>query len=160
MARPGRMPAAALALALLAGCGAEPTPGPVAPSHDAHDPVADRVVAALGAELGMSFESAGPHHRLGRAPDGVQLDLIGVPVEQAILSLRADDPEEGLDYLPHMRDLLHGPDRVYDWAAAMLACRTDTERSCDEEFEQGNLEARFSDGGPEYLVLTLARGPE
>lgn len=148
-----------LAIVVLPGCGVQPTLTPAPPSHPAHDPVADRVVAELEAELGMSFEPAGPHHRLGRGPDGVELDLVGVPVEQVILSLPADDPEAGHAYLPHLRDLLHGPSRVYDWVAAMLACRTDAERACDSEFEQGNLEARFSDGGPDYVVLTLTRGP-
>jgi hypothetical protein len=157
MARPGRLLAAAGALAMLAACGAQPTLSPPAPSHQAHDPASDRVVAALGAELGMSFESAGPHHRLGRAPDGVELDLVGVPVEQVILSLPADDLEAGLAYLPHLRDLLHGPDRAYEWVAAMLACRADPERRCDDHFAQGNLEARFSDGGPDYEVVTISR---
>jgi hypothetical protein len=82
-----------------------------------------------------------------------------VPVEQVILSVPADEAAAGLAYLPHIRDLLHGPDRVYDWVAAMLACRAEVDRACEERFAQGNLEARFSDGGPDYVVVTLARGP-
>jgi hypothetical protein len=148
---------AIVALVVLAACSFGPGPTPT-PGHDAHDPQAERVIAALGAELEMTFEPAGPHHRLGRAPDGSELDLIGVPVEQVILSVPADDTAAGLPYLAHIRDLLHGPDRVYDWVAAMLACRSDAARSCEESLAQGNLEARFSDGGPDYVVVTLARG--
>jgi hypothetical protein len=147
-----------LALTVLAGCafGSSPTP---TLGHGAHDPQAERVVAALGAELGMTFEPAGPHHRLGRAPDGTQLDLIGMPVEQVVLSVPAPSPAAGQAYLSHIRDLLHGPDRVYDWVAAMLACRADADRACEDRFQQGNMEARFSDGGPDYVVVTMARGP-
>lgn len=152
-------PALAIIAAVLAlgGCALASSPTPT-PGHAAHDPQAERVIAALGTELGMTFEPAGPHHRLGRAPDGTELDLVGVPVEQVILSLPADDPEAGLAYLPHLRDLLHGPDRVYDWVAAMLACRRDPQRSCEERMAQGNLAARFSDGGPDFVVVTIGRG--
>ena len=155
--RPSRA-APLLALAVLVGCAFGPSPTST-PGHDAHDPQSERVVAALGTELGMTFEPAGPHHRLGRAPDGTQLDLIGVPVEQVVLSVPAASPTAGQAYLSHIRDLLHGPDRVYDWVAAMLACRSDTGRACEDQFAQGNLGARFSDGGPDYVVVTMARRP-
>jgi hypothetical protein len=151
--------AALLGLAgwVLAACSpADPTSTQVASDHAAHDPQADRVVVALEAERQMTFEPAGPHHRLGVAPDGVELDLVGVPVVEIVLSIPADDPELGHAYLPHLRDLLHGPDRVYDWVAAMLACRVDPERTCEERFSQGNLEAAFSDGGPDYVVVSLS----
>lgn len=145
------------ALLALGGCALGSSPAQ-SPGHAAHDPQAERVIAALDAELGMTFEPAGPHHRLGRAPDGTELDLVGMPVEQVILSVPADDPEAGLAYLPHLRDLLHGPDRVYDWVAAMLACRGDPQRSCEEMLAHGNLAARFSDGGPDFVVVTIGRG--
>ena len=143
---------------ILAGCTLGPGPTPT-PDHTGHDPQAERVITALGAELDMSFEPAGPHHRVGRAPDGTELDLVGVPVEEVVLSVPADDPAGGQAYLPHIRDLLHGPDRVYDWLAAMLACRADPGRTCEERFTQGNLEARFSDGGPDFVVVTIHRMP-
>jgi hypothetical protein len=148
--------AAALGL-LLSACAEDGGPGPA--SHAVHDPVGDRVRAELASELGMEFAPAGPHHVIGRAEDGTELDLVGAPVEEVVLSVPADDPEAGLPYLPHVRELLHGPDRVYDWVAAMLACRADEDRSCAEHFEQGNLEATFSDGGPDYEVVTISRGP-
>jgi hypothetical protein len=166
-ARPGvgirarlAIPMPLVAALILAACAAPPAPGPTATSHAAHDPRAERVMAELSAGMGMSFGSAGPHHQLGRGPGGVELDLVGVPVEQVILSVPADDPEAGLPYLPHLRDLLHGPDRVYDWVAAMLTCRTVPDRACEERLEQGNVEARFTDGGPDYVVVTLTRGPD
>jgi len=152
------MRATPLVALVLAGCAFGPSPTPT-PGHDPHDPQAERVIVALAEELGMTFEPAGPHHRLGRAADGTQLDLIGVPVEQVVLSVPAPDPEAGLAYLPHVRDLLHGPDRIYDWVAAMLACRADPDRACEEEVAQGNLEARFSDGGPDFVVVTIGRRP-
>ncbi len=145
--------ALALVPALLAGCGS-PAP-PVASTHADHDPQADRVRAALEAELGMTFEPAGPHHVLGTAPDGVELDLVGVPVEAVVLSVPVGDPEAGLDYLPHVRDLLHGPDPVYDWVAAMLACRTDTARECETSREQGSLRAEFTSEGPDFVVVSM-----
>jgi hypothetical protein len=145
-----------LALIVLAACSFNPEPTPT-PGHAAHDPQTERVIGALTAELGMAFEPAGPHHLLGTAPDGTELDLVGVPAQQVILSLPADRTEAGLAYLPHIRDLLHGPDRVYDWVAAMLACRADADRACEERFAQGNVEARFSEGGPDYVVVTVTR---
>ena len=163
---------APLVAMLLAACSAGPTATPSADVHAGHDPQARRVMAALEQQLGVAFERqvadptvseiapgvpAGPHLVLGRAPDGVEVDLVGIPVEQVSLSIPADDPEAGQVYLAHVRDLLHGPDRVYDWAAAMLACRSDPQRDCDQHFEQGNLLARFSEGGPDYVVVSFSR---
>jgi hypothetical protein len=130
---------------------------PAASSHAGHDPQADRVRAALESEQGMTFEPAGPHHQLGTAPDGVELDLVGVPVEAVVLSVPIDDPEAGLDYLPHVRDLLHGPGPVYDWAAAMLACRTDPARRCETRLERGNLLAEITSEGPDFVVVSFSR---
>ncbi|MGH2454666.1 MAG: hypothetical protein ACRDHD_00180 [Candidatus Limnocylindria bacterium] len=144
-------------LLVLAGC-LTAAPSPAADgSHAGHDPQAERVKAALGEGFGMTFEPAGPHHELGRAEDGVELDLVGVPVEQVVLSLPSDQVAVGLGYLPHLRDLLHGPDVVYDRAAAMLACRELAERTCDERFAQGNVEARVTEAAG-FVVLTLTRG--
>lgn len=146
-----------LALAvLLVGCapGGQPSVTP----HGQHDPQADRVKAALTDAFGMTFESAGPHHQLGETDDGVQLDLVGVPVEQVVLSLPEGSVEEGAAYLPHLRDLLHGPAPAYDWAAQALACHA-TAEDCEQHFEQGNLEARVTrDEGYVVLSLTLTRG--
>ena len=152
-------------LLLLAGCGvttftASGSPGatPVASHHS--DPGAEHVKAALADAFGMKFEPAGPHHELGTAPDGAQLDLVGVPVEEVVLSLPLADrdaaAETGLAYLPHLRDLLHGADRTWDWIAAMLACRRDAAATCDDTFAQGNLEARFTGDETDYVVLVIA----
>lgn len=147
-------------LALLSACAdGRPTGTSVRQAHATHQPQAMRVIAALERERGMTFEPAGPHHSVGRAPDGVELDLVGAPVEAIVLSVPREDPEAGLPYLTHVRDLLHGPERVYEWVAAMLACRADAAQRCHERVEQGNLEARFSDGGPGHVVVTLSRGP-
>ena len=151
----GRAWALAVVPMLLAACTGSATPA--ASSHAGHDPQADRVRAALEREQGMTFEPAGPHHLLGTAPDGVELDLVGVPVEAVVLSVPVGDPEAGLDYLPHVRDLLHGPDPVYDWAAAMLACRTGSARRCETRLERGNLLAEFTSEGPDFVVVSFSR---
>ena len=160
MRRP-RAASATLLLALLAaGCGPPAQSAtPVASRHT--DPTTERVKAELTSAFNMSFEPAGPHHELGKAPDGVQLDLVGVPPEELVLSLpageRAAAVASGLAYLPHLRDLLHGADPVWDWTAAMLACRREAGASCDNERSQGNLTARFPDDDPDYIVLVITR---
>lgn len=145
------------ALLALAGCGLPVAPSPTPDPHAGHTAADQRVIDALAADLGLAFEPAGPHHAVGTGPDGVEVDLVGVPVAQVVLSIPADDPEAGLAYLPHLRDLLHGPSRVYDWVAAGLACRAG-DGPCDDEFAQGNLEARFTDADDAFVVLSLSRG--
>jgi hypothetical protein len=131
--------------------------------HAEHDAQADRVKAALSDAFGMTFEPAGPHHQLGTAPDGVQLDLVGEPVEEVVLSLPSADrsaaADAGLAYLPHLRDLLHGPSAVWDWVADALVCRAAEGGVCQAFMTQGELTARFTDGGPDYLVLEISRRP-
>jgi hypothetical protein len=155
---PGHAPAAVLvaaAVVLLVACNAVATPGPS--SHAGHDPRAERVRAALESELGVTFEPAGPHHVLGTAPDGSEIDLVGVPVEAVVLSVPVDDPEAGTAYLPHVRDLIGGPAPVYEWVAAMLTCRADADAGCGSLREQGNLRAEFTSEGPEFVVVSLSR---
>jgi hypothetical protein len=45
--------------------------------------------SGLTSATGMAFGSAGPHHVVGRAPDGVELDIVGSPVTQVVLSVPA-----------------------------------------------------------------------
>jgi len=152
-----------LALALALTACAAPTTRPTLPGsqHAEHDPGAERLKDALADDFGMTFEPAGPHHELGTAPDGVELDLIGVPVEEVILSLPSRDEAEatemGLAYLPHLRELLHGPAPVWDWIAEGLACRADPDAACNVSTSRGSLSARFTDGGPGFVVLVVSR---
>jgi len=151
----------ALAMTIVACTAPVPSVTPVA-SH-AHDPQADRVMAELGAQLGMAFEPAGPHHLLGTAPDGTQLDLVGVPVEQVVLSIPSGDPgrlaEVATPYLPHLRDLVQGPTPLWEWVAQGFLCRQVPERAaaCQPSRSQGNVIATISDGGPDYVVLSVTR---
>jgi hypothetical protein len=150
-----------LALAI-SGCAAPAaSQAPPASDHGEQDAQAERVKEALADEFGMSFEPAGPHHELGTSADDVELDLVGVPVEEVVLSVPSRDRsaavEAGLAYLPHLRDLLHGPDPVWDWVAEALACREDADSSCNVSMSQGNLSARFTDGGSDYIVLVITR---
>ncbi|HET6744457.1 MAG TPA: hypothetical protein VFH90_01230 [Candidatus Limnocylindria bacterium] len=144
-----------LAAVLLAGC-ADPSPSPSASAHADHDPQLDRVKAALTAAFGMTFEPAGPHHEIGRAPDGIELDLVGVPVEEIVLSVPGIEPELGITYLPHLRDLLPGPGPVWEWIEGGFTCRR-LEAACEPMISRGNLTARFTEGDPSYLVLVVAR---
>ena len=148
----------------LAACDAQPPrvvlTSPAATDHGAaHDQQLERTVAALEADLGMTFESSGPHHVTGTDPDGNQLDLLGVPVEQVVLTVRADDDalETAETYLPHARDLLRGPGPVWSWLVDAFACRAANEPDCDTVVEQGPLTARFTDEGPDYWVVAISR---
>ena len=151
-----------LAALLLTACGPAPTvvlTSPATADHAAHDPQLDRTVAALEGDHGMTFASSGPHHVTGTDPDGNQLDFVGVPVEQVVLTVRADDAalEASETYLPFARDLLHGPGPVWSWLEDAFACRAAGESGCDTVYEQGPLTARFTDEGPEYWVVAISR---
>lgn len=150
-----------IALGACSGPSASATP---AASH-AHDVRTERAMAALEVELDMTFEPAGPHHLLGTAPDGTQLDIVGVPVEQVVLSVPSGEPDRlaelATPYLPHLRDLVQGPTPLWEWVTQGLLCRQDPDRavaSCEASRRQGNLTARFSDGGPDFVVLSVTRG--
>jgi hypothetical protein len=54
-----------------------------------HSAAAVATAVQLTAATGMAFGSAGPHHVIGRAPDGVELDIVGSPVVQLVLSVPA-----------------------------------------------------------------------
>jgi hypothetical protein len=160
--------AALVALAVALGACAAPSPSPseTAPPSTAphsHDPAAESLKADLLEAFGMSFEPAGPHHEIGRAPDGVELDLVGVPVEEVVLSLPRTDlaatMAAGRAYLPHLAELLGGPSSAWDWVAEGLTCREDDAATCDERLEGADLLARFTDGGPDYIVLVVSIEP-
>ncbi len=158
---------AVLALALVA-CAApvispseSSSPSAAAPSHD---PLADSVKADLADAFGMTFAPAGPHHEIGRAPDGVELDLVGVPVEQIVLSLPTADLAAGLSagraYLPHLRELLGGPTSAWDWVSDQLECRADTTATCEQRLARAHLSARFTaNGGEDFIVLVVTVEP-
>lgn len=156
-----RLAAPMLVLALVA---CTPAPTLVLPSgsgaHAARDPQLERVRAELEAD-GLAFEAAGPHHVVGTDADGNQVDLVGVPVEQVVITIDASDAAAALvaarRYLPHARDLLHGPGRVWDWADEAFACRAAGEAGCETRIERGGLSATFTDDGPAYWVLAISR---
>jgi len=150
------MRALLLAAALLAGCAGGPSAPPGASGHIEHDPQLDRVKAALSDAFGMTFEPAGPHHEIGRAPDGIELDMVGVPVEEVVLSVPGDEPELAIAYLSHLRDLLPGPRPVWQWIEEGLTCRNDA-GICEPMTSRGNLTARFTEADPAYVVLVVAR---
>lgn len=147
---------------VLAAC----TPTPVAvlpsgsPAHERHDPQLDRVRADLEAE-GVAFEAAGPHHVVGTDAHGNQIDFVGVPVEQVVITVDASEPDAALvaarRYLPHARDVLHGPRGVWDGADAAFACLAAGEDGCDTRIERGGLSATFTDDGPDFWVLAISR---
>ena len=144
-------------LLLVTACAATPSPSPAASGHVQHDPQIERVKAALGDAFDMTFEPAGPHHEIGRAPDGVEVDLVGVPVEEVVLSIPRNEPELGIRYLPHLRELLRGPAPLWAWMEDGLTCRRLERAACQPEVSQGNLTARFTEGDLTYIVLVIAR---
>jgi hypothetical protein len=147
-----------LLLALvLAACSATPSPSLPASSDEARDVQVERVKEALADDFGMTFESAGPQHELGKAPDGVELDLVGSPVEEVVLSVPRDDPRLGLQYVPHLRDILHGPGPVYEWAENAFRCHAEGRDRCTTDFARGTMTASLDDGGDGKLELILTR---
>ncbi len=168
--------AIALTVALvvaLAGCmpaASAPAAAPVqaSTSTDAHaghaDPAAEAIKAELTQRFGMTFASAGPHHVLGKAPNGVQLDLVGIPVVQVVLSLPGNDPaavsgaaEPYLPYLPRLlgtsgpqsigRDLLL--ESLASWSAGTSL---DRQRSAE-----GTVARVTYTPDPPYVVLSVHR---
>ena len=163
--RQNRAVARSLLLVLLvvgsAACGA---PGASAPAsdHAGHvpDPATESIKAELGEKFGMSFASAGPHHELGTATNGVQLDLVGVPPEQIVLSVPADEPgrveELAAPYLPYLPRLLNaqrsiGADLLNEALAAW-----DGEETLDKERSADGITAHLtSTHDPAYVVLDV-----
>lgn len=160
---------------LLVGCSAPTTqPAATLPSasdeHANHqDPVAADVRAELTQRFGMTFASAGPHHLLGTAPDGVQLDLVGIPVVQVVLSLPGHDTaavrEAAEPYLPYVSRLLGvgsggvgeqqsiGRDLLLESLASWNASAP-----LDRQRSDGGLTARVtSSDDPAYVVLSVHR---
>jgi hypothetical protein len=160
---------------LLVGCSAPTTqPAATPPSasdeHANHqDPVAADVRAELTQRFGMTFASAGPHHLLGTAPDGVQLDLVGIPVVQVVLSLPGHDTaavrEAAEPYLPYLSRLLGvgsggvgeqqsiGRDLLLESLASWNASAP-----LDRQRSDGGLTARVtSSSDPPYVVLSVHR---
>jgi hypothetical protein len=72
--------------------GATFTPVPATPSASPTlflGAAAASAASGLTSATGMAFGSAGPHHVVGRAPDGVQLDIVGSPATQVVLNVPA-----------------------------------------------------------------------
>jgi hypothetical protein len=167
-------PSVALVAVLLVGCGAAPTgtTATLPSASDEHanhqDPVAADVRAELTERFGMTFASAGPHHLVGTAPDGVQLDLVGIPVVQVVLSLPGHDTAAVRDaaepYLPYLSRLLGvgggvgeqqsiGRDLLLESLASW-----DASTPLDRQRSDGGLTARVtSSDDPPYVVLSVHR---
>jgi len=144
---------------LLAACAA-PAVTP-SPSHHL-DPVAEEVKAELRRDLAMSFEPAGPHHILGKAPNGVQLDLVGVPTQEVVLSIPADEPrrvaELASPYLPYLQRLLVTPITVGPELLLRSLAGWDGSTPLKAARVVGGISAEVSSGGkPPYVVLAVHR---
>ncbi|MEO7332548.1 MAG: hypothetical protein ABIZ71_01255 [Gemmatimonadales bacterium] len=152
---------------ILAACaGPVPTPVPSAsasaPAHS-QDQLSESVKSELTDAFGMTFAPAGPHHQIGRAPDGVELDLVGTPVEEVVLSLPSADVTAaiaaGHAYLPYLRELLGGPTSAWELTDRILDCLAMPGADCVASFKRGHLSVRFTDGGPDYIVLVIGVEP-
>lgn len=110
----------------------------------------------------MKFESAGPHHTLGKAPNGVQLDLVGVPTEEVVLSVPASEAgrveELASPYLPYLGRLLVtssvvGPELLLESLATW-----DGTTPLNATRVVGGISAQVTSGGePPYVVLVVHR---
>jgi len=152
-----------LTLALLLGaCGAPAASSSPSARADHLDPVAEMVKAELSRDLAMSFEPAGPHHTLGKAPNGVQLDLVGVPTEEVVLSIPAGEPGRvaGLasPYLPYLQRLLVTPITVGPELLLRSLAGWDGSTPLKAARVVGGIGAEVSSGGkPPYVVLAVHR---
>ncbi|MEO8510909.1 MAG: hypothetical protein ABI534_06665 [Chloroflexota bacterium] len=149
---------------LLTACASTPaaTPRPSASAdHAAHDPALDALKAELEA-FGLTFEPAGPHHVLGAGASGIEVDLVGIPLEEAVLSIPAAEPdavrESAEPYLEPIERVLEAPAALDGWLGEQLAAWNGTsELHAEDTF--GDLRARLrSTADPAYVVLTLTRG--
>jgi hypothetical protein len=160
-----RCEASVLTLALLlAACTPATSLFPSPTSHEGHaaDPATDAIKAELTEHFGMTFASAGPHHTLGKAGNGVQLDLVAVPPSQVILSVPSDEPgrveELAAPYLPYLARLLNtqrtiGADLLNESLAAWDGSAIlDKQRSAD-----GVTAHLTSTREPAYVVLDVHR---
>jgi len=149
---------------LLAGCEAAPASTP-APSPSVDHAGHDAALTALQLELeglGLAFEPAGPHHVLGTGADGVEVDLVGIPLEEAVLSVPAHEPDAVRgDMEPYLRPIertLGGAPAAFDgWLGEQLAAWDGhSELRADGEFGDLSVSLR-STREPPYVVLTLSR---
>lgn len=108
----------------------------------------------------MAFSRVGPHHVIGRAPDGVELDVVGDPVSQVVLSVPAPpgvDP--GATAAPYLSGVATfagiDPTALIAWFESVTA---DWNRAADllatSAVGGWNAELRTI-GDPRYLRLDL-----
>ena len=149
---------------MLVACGPAPAlvlPSGVAASHEVHDLALARAEATLTDAHGMTFAPAGPHHVVGTDRASNQLDFVGVPVEEVVLTLDATDATAALTladaYLPVARDLLGGPGSLWSRVRDGLACRAASRTDCAAATTEGGLSARFTDDGPDFWVVAISR---
>jgi hypothetical protein len=155
---------------LLVGCSPSTTQSAATPpsASDEHanhqDPVADDVKGELTQRFGMTFASAGPHHLLGTASDGVQFDLVGIPVVQVVLSLPGHDTTAVRDaaepYLPYLPGLLGESEQQSVGRDLLLESLASWDASAplDRQRSDGGLTARVtSSDDPPYVVLSVHR---
>ena len=164
MKRDLRLGTFSIALVVIVTACTPTVASPSIESHGGHVPdlATDAIKAELGERFGMTFASAGPHHKLGKAQNGVQLDLVGVPPEQVILSVPSDEPgrveELAGPYLPYLARLLNeqrsiGADLLNETLAAW-----DGKQLLDKQRSANGITARLtSTDDPAYIVLDVHR---
>lgn len=155
---------AVLLAAALTACASPPlptaTPQASNATHDGHDATLEALQGDLSS-LGLRFEPAGPHHVLGAGANGIEVDLVGIPLEEAVLSIPAHEPdavrETAEPYLATIERALEAPAALDGWLGEQLAAWDGrTELRAEDTF--GDLRARLrSTADPPYVVLTLTR---
>lgn len=150
-----------LMLAVLAACdpaAASPSPGHT--THQTADPQLARVESVLTERFGMRFTDAGPHHRLGRA-DGTEVDLVGSPIEQVVVSVPYDETRDPSDtlvaYVVVIGEALEVDEALSAWVAETLGgwgrvAPLEAETRIDEWSVR-----MTSEENPPYVVLVMGR---
>lgn len=148
-------------LLVLAACSraasgsGNPSGSPALSAHAEHDAALAALEAQLVA-LGLSFETAGPHHRLGVGADGVEVDLVGVPLEEAVLSVPAGPAaaaQRAAPYLAPLEAVFGTGGEVQAWLAELAA---GSELDAEVALAGADVTVR-STADPAYVVLTIAR---
>ncbi len=147
----------AIVVAGCSGLGTAASPSPTL----FHDTALAAVSAQLQAERAMRFAVGGPHHVVGTAPDGVELDLVGAdPVAEVVLSVPLDNPRAAertaRAYLPYVADATGLPeialaaavtDALHGWAGGVGLRKRAT--------VDGRTVRVESSGPPDYLLVVV-----
>jgi hypothetical protein len=154
---------AALLATVVVACQAvgRPPPAPLHTPHATLHPQLVELEATLTDRFGMRFANAGPHHRLGKA-GGVEVDLVGAPIEEVVVSLPLDEAHDLSEtltaYLRPIEEALGRGEGLVAWTAETLR-GWDRHRPLHAEAAIDGLSVRMTTSeDPSFLVLVVVHG--